>query len=153
MGNGPAAQSSNPSYAGDVSVREAWNGLAKDKTAQLVDVRTEAEWNFVGAPDLSTLSRSALFCQWQHFPGGGRNSNFVAETEAALARTGYRKGAALYFLCRSGGRSLAAAIALTATGYGPCFNLENGFEGVLDDKRHRGGGVGWKAEGLPWIQS
>lgn len=153
MGDELTAQSSNPSYAGDVSAREAWDGLAKDKTAQLVDVRTEAEWNFVGAPDLSALSRSALSCQWQHFPGGGRNPDFVAETEAALARAGYRKGAAVYFLCRSGGRSHAAAIAMTAAGYGPCFNLENGFEGTLDDERHRGGGAGWKAEGLPWIQS
>jgi len=70
----------------------------------------------------------------------------------ALKKTGYRPGAPLFFLCRSGARSRAAAIALTEAGYGPCFNIKDGFEGALDTKRHRGA-LGWKAAGLPWLQT
>ena len=71
----------------------------------------------------------------------------------ALKRTNYRKGAPLLMICRSGARSRSAAIALTAAGYGPCFNIKDGFEGALDPERHRGSAAGWKAEGLPWIQT
>jgi rhodanese-related sulfurtransferase len=117
-----------------------------------VDVRTEAEWNFVGVPDLRPLSRQVVFCEWQRFPAGS-NPGFVPELIEALKRTDYVQGAPLIFLCRSGARSRAAAIALNAAGYGPCFNVKDGFEGALDSDRHRGSAAGWKAEGLPWVQS
>jgi rhodanese-related sulfurtransferase len=118
----------------------------------LVDVRTEAEWNFVGVPDLGPLSRQTLLCEWQRFPPAP-NLNFVSEVQDALKQSNYRKGAALVFLCRSGSRSRAAAIAMTAAGYGPCFNIKDGFEGALDAELHRGAAAGWKAAGLPWLQS
>lgn len=143
---------SAPSYAGDISPTEAWSRLAQDPAARLIDVRTQAEWNFVGVPDLTALSRPALFCEWQYFPGG-QNPDFVAQAAAAAAQSGHAKGAPLFFLCRSGGRSRSAAIAMTANGYGPCFNIADGFEGSLDAERHRGMAGGWKAEGLPWIQT
>jgi rhodanese-related sulfurtransferase len=55
-------------------------------------------------------------------------------------------------LCRSGARSRAAAIALTAAGYGPCYNVSEGFEGDRDGAAHRGSVGGWKVAGLPWAQ-
>ncbi len=143
---------SGPSYAGDISPSETWKRLAQDPAARLIDVRTEAEWNFVGLPDLVSLSRQPLLCEWQRFPGG-QNLDFVAQASTALAQSGHSKGAPLFFLCRSGARSKAAAIAMTAHGYGPCFNIAHGFEGGLDAKCHRGLAGGWKAEGLPWIQT
>ena len=147
------SQTPQASYAGDVTSTEAWNRLRERPEAQLVDVRTAAEWNFVGVPDLSQLSRATLFCEWQRFPDGAQNPNFVQELSAALTRSGYSKDAPLLFLCRSGARSRAAAIAMTEAGFGPCFNVRDGFEGALDAERHRGQGAGWKAEGLPWVQS
>ncbi len=132
-------------YAGDLTAKETWELLAREGEGQLVDVRTEAEWNFVGVPDVSPLKRQTLFCEWQHFPPEP-NANFLAEVVTALKDTNYRKGAPLAFLCRSGARSRAAAIAMTAAGYGPCFNVKDGFEGALDAKRHRGFAAGWKAE-------
>jgi rhodanese-related sulfurtransferase len=146
------SQTGSPSYAGDVSAKEAWDALRSTAGAQLVDVRTQAEWNFVGLPDLSPLSRQAVLVEWQRFPEGSLNSDFTAEAAAAIERAGYVRGAPLYFLCRSGARSRAAAMALTAAGFGPCFNIRDGFEGGLDTNRHRGAG-GWKASGLPWVQS
>jgi len=57
------------------------------------------------------------------------------------------------FLCRSGARSRAAAIAMTAAGFAKAFNASGGFEGDLDALRHRGNNNGWKAAQLPWKQS
>jgi rhodanese-related sulfurtransferase len=138
-------------YAGDVPPRETWNRLVGDQAAQLVDVRTIAEWNFVGVPDLAPLARKTVFCEWQQFPSAP-NPEFVQDVVEALKQTNYRPGAPLFFLCRSGARSRAAAIAMTEAGYGPCFNIAEGFEGGLDSERHRGRKDGWKAAGLPWVQ-
>lgn len=152
--NDPRPPEHNPNgagYAGDIDPKEVWDTISRDPGAQLIDVRTEAEWNFVGVPDLASQSRQAILCEWQRYPPGP-NPQFVQQVEAALKDAGYRKGAPLYFLCRSGGRSRAAAIAMTAAGFGPCFNIADGFEGGLDAERHRGCAGGWKAEGLPWVQ-
>src|ERR1700741_2947800 len=99
----PSRTASPPSdgYAGDLTPRESWDLLAREAEAQLVDVRTVPELNFVGGADLSPLKRRAVFCEWQRFPSGS-NPDFVAEVIEALKRTNYRKGAPLLMLCRSG---------------------------------------------------
>ena len=149
----PSQSASLPgSYAGDLSPKDTWELLVREPAAQLVDVRTEAEWNFVGVPDLGPLSRQTLLCEWQFFPPAP-NPNFVGEVQEALKQSNYRKGAPLVFLCRSGARSRAAAIAMTAAGYGPCFNIKDGFEGALNAELHRGAAARTTAEGLPWLQS
>lgn len=144
------APSSSLPYAGDISATEAWEKLAGDSRAQLVDVRTLAEWNFVGVPDLSSLGRQVHCIEWQQFPSGMANPGFVAEAAAAL---GADKNIPLLFLCRSGARSRAAAMAMTEAGYTKAYNIAGGFEGDLDGQRHRGKTNGWKAAGLPWKQS
>jgi rhodanese-related sulfurtransferase len=140
-------------YAGDISAHEAYSILGQDKTAVLVDVRTKAEWSYVGVPDLSGLGKRAVLIEWQEFPSMQINADFVARLNEALDENGAGADAPILFLCRSGARSRAAAIAATASGRRQCFNIANGFEGPLDDKRHRGDVDGWKAEGLPWSQS
>ena len=143
------APSSSLSYAGDISAQEAWEKLAADSRAQLVDVRTLAEWNFVGLPDLSSLGRQVHCIEWQQVPSGARNPGFVAEATQVLGD----KDAPVMLLCRSGGRSRAAAIALTEAGYSQAFNVGDGFEGDVDEQGHRGNRNGWKATNLPWRQS
>lgn len=143
---------SSGDYAGDISVTEAWRVLSLDAGAVMVDVRTRAEWSFVGLPDLSSLGKQALTVEWQSFPGMGVNQAFADELETLLAvRPG--KQAPVLFLCRSGARSRSAATLMTSRGVGPCYNVAGGFEGDLDAARHRGGANGWKAAGLPWVQS
>lgn len=134
------------SYAGDLTPREAWDLLSQKPQAVLVDVRTEPEWAFVGVPDLRPLHREARLVSWQDYPSMARNPRF-GEGLADLP-----KDAPILFLCRSGGRSRAAAIAVTALGFAQCFNVAGGFEGDIDGDGHRGVG-GWKAAGLPWRQS
>ncbi|MCW5732324.1 MAG: rhodanese-like domain-containing protein [Alphaproteobacteria bacterium] len=136
-------------YAGDVTVKQCWEALKSDPTALLVDVRTEAEWTFVGMPDLTSLNKQPARISWQVYPKMETNGNFVAE----VARVAPGPDRPIYFLCRSGGRSRAAAIAMTKAGYARCYNVAGGFEGDLDGGRHRGVTGGWKAAGLPWVQS
>ena len=140
-------------YAGDISAFEAYSLLEKDETAVLVDVRTKAEWSYVGVPNLSGLGKQTLLIEWQEFPSMAINPNFAATLEATLKEKGVAPNAPVLFLCRSGARSRAAAIAMTQAGHTRCFNIATGFEGPLDDSRHRGAIDGWKAQGLPWLQS
>ena len=91
--------------------------------------------------------------EWQSFPPSGPNLEFADAVSSVLAKKGLDQSASIYFLCRSGARSQAAAIALTQAGYTNCFNISDGFEGPLDADGHRGTQSGWKAAGLPWTQS
>ena len=59
----------------------------------------------------------------------------------------------MLFICRSGARSAAAASAMTQAGYTSCWNVAQGFEGDRDAVGHRASVGGWKAAGLPWVQS
>ena len=136
------------SYAGDVTPKEAWEILRAESAATLIDVRTDAEWGYVGLPDLSSLDKKPLLVGWQLFPSMGINQAFVDEVERSIVN----KDAPILLLCRSGARSKAAAQALTARGYRTCFNILDGFEGPQDGARHRGAVAGWKASGLPWRQ-
>jgi len=135
-------------YAGDVTPDQAWGMLEKEPDAAIVDVRSEAEWAFVGIPDLSSLGKKPLLISWLQYPGMVRNDRFESDLDAQ----GLLKDKPILFLCRSGQRSRSAAIAMTALGYSACYNIANGFEGDPDSARQRGKVNGWKASLLPWIQ-
>lgn len=139
-------------YAGDVAAPYAYAALSSN--AVIVDVRTIAEWNFVGLPALSP--EQLVVCEWQAYPDMQRNPGFVAKvSEEVLARSSAKAPAdapEIYFLCRSGARSRSAAMAMTQAGFPKCFNIQNGFEGDPDADGHRGIVNGWKVDGLPWRQ-
>ncbi|MDR3538064.1 MAG: rhodanese-like domain-containing protein [Acetobacteraceae bacterium] len=127
---------------------KTWEALKADPQAQLVDVRTDVEWNFVGVPDLAALAKQAVLIPWQVYPTMQRNAGF----EDQLKKVGFTPEHHIYFLCRSGVRSLAAAEAAQAAGFPNVYNIADGFEGPVDAEGHRGAVAGWKAEGLPWRQ-
>ena len=131
----------------DVASKRAWQALAGNPDAQLVDVRTDAEWMYVGLPDLAEVDKQTLLIAWQN-ASGMPNQHFVAQLGAA----GLTDAHEIYFICRSGARSLAAAEAARAAGYARVYNVADGFEGPHDANGHRGGVAGWKASGLPWRQ-
>jgi len=143
---------SNPGtkeYAGDITPQQAWDMLESQKGAQLVDVRTNAEWAFVGLPDLSVIDKFCHQISWTQFPDMSANPAFLDQLAAAQTD----KNQPVLFLCRSGVRSIAAAIAATAAGYTACYNILDGFEGDHDSDRHRGIQSGWKVSNLNWIQN
>lgn len=135
-------------YAGDLAPQQAWDLLASNPDAVLVDVRTSAEWQWVGAADLSGLGRRALGIEWVT-SAGEPNQRFVDQ----LAEAGVDPEAPVLFLCRSGGRSASAAQVATAAGYRTAYNVAEGFEGDPDAEGHRGTVNGWKVAGLAWRQS
>lgn len=136
-------------YAGDVAPKTAWKILTERPEAVLIDVRTRAEWNFVGVPDLAGVGKKPALIEWQMFPTMQPNPDFVSALAGGVAN----KDAPLLFLCRSGARSAAAAKAMTAAGYSTCLNVSDGFEGPLNGEAKRGASDGWKASGLPWRQT
>lgn len=138
-------------YAGDVTPRDAWNALAESKSAVLVDVRTQVEWQLIGKPDLSSLDAEPIYLQWVTMQGP--NKNFVAELKVALDERGVAADVPIYFMCQSGGRSKVAAMQCTELGYTAAYNIAEGFEGDLDEHQHRNSVSGWKVAALPWTQS
>ncbi|HBA41548.1 MAG TPA: sulfurtransferase [Alphaproteobacteria bacterium] len=147
-----SADSAAALYAGDISPVSAWDILQAEADAVLVDVRTDAEWAFVGGPDLGALGKELLLLQWQVFPQMARDGAFSQKLDQMLRDCGAGKDTAVIFICRSGARSRDAAISLTGAGYHRCYNLAGGFEGDLDAQGHRGQVNGWKCAGLPWRQ-
>lgn len=141
------------SYAGDVDPAEAWASLASDARAVLVDVRTRAEWSFVGLPVLASLGKQPITLEWLSFPSMSVNPDFVTVLDEALIKADFGRDTQIFFLCRSGHRSRLAAAAMTAAGWTRCFNITEGFEGGLDGEAHRGRVAGWKMRGLPWSQT
>ena len=132
----------------NVAPTQTWEALQADADAQLVDVRTDAEWNFVGVPDLGAAGKQAVLIPWQVYPTMQRNGSFTDDLRQAGLTPEHR----VYFICRSGARSLAAAEAAREAGFPQVFNVADGFEGPPDAQGHRGVAAGWKAEGLPWRQ-
>lgn len=133
--------------AAQLTPQEAWDHLASDPEAILVDVRTRAEWTFVGLPDLTSLGKRVVPIEWTSFPDGAPNPAFLDELRAVVPT----EETTVLFLCRSGARSVAAQTAAEAAGYSRTVNVLEGFEGDVDAHGHRAVN-GWKQAGLPWRQ-
>ena len=135
------AEALNRPYQGELTPQEAYTLLQLAPGAKLVDVRTRAEWDWVGRVP------GAVEIEWNQYPGGARNPNFLAELKRQVDPE-----SVVMFLCRSGVRSIGAATAATEAGYANCYNVLGGFEGDKDANGHRGNIGGWRKAGLPWIQ-
>ena len=132
-----------------------WDELASKRDGALVDVRTRAEWAYVGLPDISELGKKLILVEWRLFPTMAANSQFEIELRNNLGDT---IPSNLYFICRSGARSREAAESFTRSmkiekRQTRCVNVAEGFEGDLDRHGHRGRKNGWKFSGLSWSQT
>jgi rhodanese-related sulfurtransferase len=136
------AKEMNLPYAGALLPSEAHALMQSVPDARLVDVRTQAEWDYVGHIPESVL------IEWNTYPSGERNPRFVEQLQARVAKT----EAPVMFLCRSGARSHHAAVAATQAGYPNSYNVLEGFEGEKNPQGHRGTVGGWRFAGLPWVQ-
>jgi len=129
-------------YSGALLPQEAFQLWKSVPGAQLIDVRTRAEWDWVGripgAVEIELLS----------YPGNRPNADFVQQLKQQVNSP----EAPLLFICRSGGRSHNAAMLAMQAGYADCYNVLEGFEGDRDPQGHRNVVGGWRAAGLPWTQ-
>ncbi|MGY6769968.1 rhodanese-like domain-containing protein [Komagataeibacter xylinus] len=132
----------------DISPAAAWAAVSGRPNAHLVDVRTPMEWEHIGVPDLSGAGRELVRDSWQLPPAGQVNPDFLTTLEKA----GIGKTDEIYFICRSGARSMAAAHAAYDAGYHNVFNVADGFEGPEDATGSRGRLAGWQASELPWTR-
>lgn len=135
-------------YGGDITPREAWKILHDDLSAALIDVRTSAEWHFIGIPDLVSLNKKTILIEIRSLPNMEKNPKFEKDVSNVIAD----KDTNIFFICRTGARSREAAIEIAKLGYKNCFNIAYGFEGELDNLFHRSNVSGWKASQLPWKQ-
>jgi rhodanese-related sulfurtransferase len=130
-------------YFGALTPQETAALLAADPRARLVDVRTRAELDWVGTPDVAP--DQFVHVEWNQYPGGVRNPSFLDVLEAAVPRD-----APVLFLCRSAARSKHAAMAAAQAGYKLAMDVLEGFEGAKDTEGHRKTVEGWCFRGLPW---
>jgi rhodanese-related sulfurtransferase len=136
-------------YSGDVTPQQAWQALSTNPKTQLIDVRTQPEWAFAGVPNVSSLGKQVHCVSWKFYPTMEVNAGFIDQLRSKQSDS----AAPLYFLCKTGGRSLDAAIAATKAGFAECYNIEGGFEGESNEHRQRCQISGWKASKLPWEQA
>ena len=130
-------------YAGAVTPAEAYALVQQNPQIKLIDVRTNAERDWVGRVAIPDAQHAAV--QWNVYPGGTPNPDFLAQLAQAAG-----KEDVLLFLCRSGVRSRHAARLATENGYANSFDILEGFEGDKDAQGHRKTVGGWCKAGLPW---
>jgi rhodanese-related sulfurtransferase len=136
------AKEMNLPYEGSLYPAEAYEILQSAPGAKLVDVRSRAEWDWVGRVS------NSVNIEWSTYPGMKLNPHFLTQLEQQVD-----KESLVIFLCRSGVRSHHAAAAATNIGYSDCYNVLEGFEGNLNDSKHRNVTGGWRMAGLPWEQN
>jgi rhodanese-related sulfurtransferase len=122
--------------------KQAFEFLQANPSAVLVDVRSEMEYMFVGHP------KDAILVPWVDGPDWDINPNFVSQVKKAASLN-----RPVVLVCRSGQRSVDAALALEKVGLENIYNILNGFEGELNQHHQRGLINGWRFEGLPWQQT
>lgn len=138
------AQENKLPYAGAVTPQEAYTLLQQNPNVKLVDVRTNAERDWVGRVAIPEAQHAAI--EWNVYPGGTPNPHFLQQLAAAADKENV-----LLFLCRSGVRSRHAAKLATENGYKNCFDILEGFEGDKDAQGHRKTVGGWCKAELPWL--
>lgn len=138
------AQENQLPYAGALTPQEAYTLLQNDPQVKLVDVRTNAERDWIGRPNIATEQHAAV--QWSLYPGGTPNPAFLPQLADAVARENI-----VLFLCRGAVRSRHAAKLASENGYANCFDVLEGFEGEKDAEGHRKTVNGWCHAGLPWL--
>jgi rhodanese-related sulfurtransferase len=129
-------------YGGALTPAEAYEVWRNAPGAKLIDVRTRAEWDYVGRIP------GAVQIELLSYPGNRPNGEFMTELADYADKT-----APVMFICRSGGRSHNAAMLAHQAGYAAAYNVLEGFEGDRDAQGHRNTTGGWRVAGLPWTQS
>jgi rhodanese-related sulfurtransferase len=136
------AQQLGVPYEGALEPREAQALRDQAPDVKLVDVRSRAELDWVGRIP------GAVEIELLRYPGNQTNPDFVKQLEQQVD-----KNNPVLFICRSGGRSHNAAMLALQAGYAEAYNVLEGFEGDKDASGHRNTVGGWRAAGLPWVQS
>jgi rhodanese-related sulfurtransferase len=132
-----------------IKAKESWLELENNQNSALIDVRTSAEFNFVGFPDLENAAATYHQIPIMEFPHMSFQDDFIENMQKQITD----KSKKLYFICRSGARSQRAAVMALEAGYEDASNISDGFEGDNNDAGQRSKINGWKFANLPWRQN
>ena len=105
----------------------AFEFLSKKVNAHLIDTRSDVEWKSTGIPDLSSINKETNLINW----GPVLDQNFFEQYKEFLL-TSFNQKDSLFFICRSGSRSLMAAKFAIEFGFKNCFNIYEGFHNEND---------------------
>ena len=141
----------------DVMPTDAYSMATTDSNVYILDVRTIAEWTWVGHPGANKVGFGA------ELDGKVANASVMVDILNELVENPFfiksvekmfpdKDNVTLITMCRSGGRSITAANALEAAGYTNVMNMLTGFEGGKDANGYRTVS-GWKNDGLPYNNS
>ena len=134
-----------------LSPQDAYAFLSARPDAVFIDCRSEAEYFLVGHPIVERDGAEPVrphHVWWADDLKGEMNEHFVED----VARVIDARDRPVVLICRSGRRSVSAGEALEAAGWGEVYNVQEGFEGPLDERDRRSTLGGWRLAGLPWEQ-
>ena len=132
-----------------ISPPDAWKLVQEDTRSLLVDIRSSMEYLFVGHPE------GAVHVPWIDEPDWVVNPNFVTDVRKLMLGgvvEADEGSAPVILICRSGKRSREAGELLLKEGITNVYNIDEGFEGELDEDHHRSTLGGWRYHKLPWQQ-
>ena len=136
------------SYKRNLLPKMAVDRLQNNPQALFVDVRSKAEYKYVGFPENSILIPWIDDPDWEPNP--------EAFSDAVMQELDGRENLSdteIILICRSGFRSNEALKCLENKGFTQVSHVASGFEGDLDENDHRGNLNGWRHDGMPWSQS
>ena len=136
------------SYKRNLLPKMAVERLQNNPLALFVDVRSKAEYKYVGYPENSILIPWIDDPDWEPNP--------EAFSDAVMQELDGRENLSdteIILICRSGFRSNEALKCLENKGFTQVSHVASGFEGDLDENDHRGNLNGWRHDGMPWSQS
>jgi len=136
------------SYKRNLLPKMAIERLQNNPQALFVDVRSKAEFKYVGFPENSILIPWIDDPDWEPNP--------EAFSDAVMQELDGRENLSdteIILICRSGFRSNEALKCLENKGFTQVSHVASGFEGDLDENDHRGNLNGWRHDGMPWSQS
>ena len=136
------------SYKRNLLPKMAVERLQNNPQALFVDVRSKAEYKYVGFPENSILIPWIDDPDWEPNP--------EAFSDAVMQELDGRENLSdteIILICRSGFRSNEALKCLENKGFTQVSHVASGFEGDLDENDHRGNFNGWRHDGMPWSQS
>ena len=106
----------------NIKAIEAFDFLSKKVNSHLIDTRSDIEWKITGIPDLSSIDKETKLINW----GPVLDQTFFEQYKKYLL-TSFNQKDSLFFICRSGSRSLMAAKFAIEFGFNDCFNIYDGF--------------------------
>ena len=101
---------------------DAFDVLSTRVDSHLIDTRSDLEWNTTGIPDLSSINKETNLINW----GPILDQSFFEQYKDFLL-INFNQKDSLFFICRSGSRSLMAAQFAIRFGFKNSFNIYDGF--------------------------